>query len=235
MGRRNAINLYRQKEWAKYRAEQIKLHGGVCAHCFRSQDEVVLQVHHQDYTYGRLPWQYPHDECIVLCKGCHAQEHGTIRPSKDWWFIGEDDLGGLDGECEHCSKALRYAHMVSHPQWGTMIVGAQCCDKLTESTIASESHREYLNYIKRRKKFISSPNWEMDAAGVWSVERAAILIALVPTDGGKFCICLNRVKGKTEHATLLEAQMSAFDFVESGKAATYLIERQRKLEKQHQD
>ncbi|MBX3593392.1 hypothetical protein [Sphingomonas sp.] len=131
------MKLYRQREWAAYRREQIKLHGGVCAHCLRSGDEVVLQVHHESYVKGRLPWEYPYDECTVLCRGCHAKEHGEIMPSKDWEFVGEDDLGGLDGECEYCGKELRYTHMVTHPNWGTMIVGEKCCDNLTESTAST--------------------------------------------------------------------------------------------------
>lgn len=51
------MKLYRQKEWAAYRREQIKLHGGECAHCLRGADEVDLQVHHEKYVKGLLPWE----------------------------------------------------------------------------------------------------------------------------------------------------------------------------------
>ena len=223
------MKLYRQREWKAYCAEQIKLHGGVCAHCLRSGAEVVLQVHHTKYVKGRLPWEYPYDECEVLCRGCHAKEHGIIKPSKDWELIGQDDLGGLDGECEHCGTELRYTHMVTHPNWGVMIVGAVCCDKLTESTIGSEGHVDFLNYVNRRKTFIKSPKWEVAPSGVRSIERAGIAIEIVPTNDGKFHINLDGVKGKTDHATLLDAQISVFDYVESGKAAAYLAERRRKI------
>jgi hypothetical protein len=223
------MKLYRQREWKAYCAEQIKLHGGVCAHCLRAAPEVVLQVHHRDYVKGRLPWEYHYDECDVLCRGCHAKEHGIIMPSKDWEFIGEDDLGGLDGECEYCGKELRYTHMVSHPNWGTMIVGEKCCDNLTESTIGTEQHAEFLNYVNRRKTFIKSPKWFVAKNGVRSIDRAGIAIAIVPTDDGRFRFNLNDVKGKADHSTLLDAQISVFDYVESGKAAEYLAERRRKI------
>ena len=223
------MKLYRQREWKAYCAEQIKLHGGVCAHCLRAAPEVVLQVHHRNYVKGRLPWEYPYDECDVLCRGCHAKEHGIIMPSKDWEFIGEDDLGGLDGECEYCGKELRYTHMVTHPNWGTMIVGEKCCDNLTDSTIGTEQHAEFLNYVTRRKTFINSPKWFVAKSGVRSIDRAGITIAIVPTDDGKFRFNLDDVKGKADHATLLDAQISVFDYVESGKAAEYLAERRRKI------
>ena len=223
------MKLYRQREWKAYCAEQIKLHGGVCAHCLRAAPEVVLQVHHRQYVKGRLPWEYPYDECDVLCRGCHAKEHGIIMPSNDWEFIGEDNLGALEGECEYCGKELRYTHMVTHPNWGTMIVGEQCCDKLTETTIGSEAHVDFLNYVKRRKTFINSPKWFVALNGVRSIERAGIAIEIVPTDDGKFRFNLDDVKGKADHATLLDAQICVFDYVESGKAAEYLAERRRKI------
>jgi hypothetical protein len=223
------MQLYRQRQWKAYCAEQIKLHGGVCAHCLRGSPEVVLQVHHRDYIKGRLPWEYPYNECDVLCRGCHAKEHGKVMPSKDWEFIGEDDLGGLDGECEYCGKELRYTHMVTHPNWGTIIVGEKCCDNLTDSTVGTEQHAEFLNYVNRRKTFINSPKWFIAKNGVRSIERTGITIAIVPTDDGKFRFNLDDVKGKVDHATLLDAQISVFDYVESGKAAEFLAERRRKI------
>jgi len=223
------MKLYRQRAWKAYCAEQIKLHDGVCAHCLRSGTEVVLQVHHTKYEMGRLPWEYPYDECEVLCRGCHAKEHGIIMPSKDWEFIGEDDLGGLDGECEKCGKELRYTHMVTHANWGTMIVGEKCCDNLTESTVGTEQHAKFLNHVNRRKRFIDSPKWVVAPNGIRSIQRANIAIETVPTSDGTFSLNLDGVKGKAIHATLLDAQISVFDYVESGKAAQYLIERHRKI------
>jgi hypothetical protein len=222
------MKLYRHKLWLQYRTEQIKLHGGQCARCSRSSPEVVLQVHHLKYVEGRMPWEYPYNECEVLCKGCHAQEHGIIKPSKDWELIGEDDLGGLDGQCDHCGTELRYTHLVFHRSWGAMIVGAQCCDKLTETLIGSESHVEYLNYVSRRKNFIDSPKWKISSEGIRSIRRASIAIRIEPIEGGKFRIHLNKLKGKTKHDSVLDAQVSVFDFIESGKAKEYLTERRDK-------
>lgn len=223
------MKWYSDKRWKAYCAEQIALHSGVCSDCLRSGNEVVLQVHHINYVKGRMPWDYPYDECEVLCRGCHAKEHGIIMPSKDWVLIGEDDLGGLDGDCEKCHQKLRYAHMITHPNWGTMTVGAQCCDKLTELTIGSESHVEFLNYINRRKTFIDSSNWNTSIDRKMLIQRAGIKVQIESTEIGNFHVCLNGVKGNIKHATPLEAKIFAFDFIESGGAVKYLAERQRKI------
>ena len=38
-----------------------------------------------------------------------------------------------------------------------------------------------------------------------------------------------RTKGKVDHATTLDAQISAFNFIEGGEAAEYLAKRQEKI------
>jgi hypothetical protein len=215
------MRQYNHKEWKTYREQQIKLHDGRCAHCGRTNGEVVLQVHHLNYVSGRMPWEYPFDECEVLCRGCHAKEHGIIQPSEDWLSLGFDDLGGLDGVCDRCQKELRYAHMITHPLWGPMVVGEQCADKLTESTVGTEGHAEFLNYVQRRKTFVNSSRWKTATNSSKSIKRLDILIEIVGAESGPFLIYLNGVKGKVEHQTLLDAQIAAFDFIESGQAALY--------------
>src|SRR5712664_728131 len=76
---------YNRPEWRAFRTEVIRLHDGVCNRCQRGPDDgVTLQVHHNIYLPKRLPWQYPHESCEALCKGCHAQEHGKIMPQSGW-------------------------------------------------------------------------------------------------------------------------------------------------------
>ncbi|WP_148276526.1 hypothetical protein [Sphingobium sp. SYK-6] len=225
------MKLYRQKEWKAYCEQQIKLAGGRCAHCLRSRDEVVLQVHHRHYVKGRLPWEYPYDECDVLCQGCHAKEHGIIMPSKDWELIGHDDLGARDGKCDRCGQELRYTHMVFHPSWGTIIVGEKCCDNLTESTVGTDSHAEFLNYLERRKTFVGSNQWSVRDDGVRSIKRAGIRIEIAATDEGKFRVRLGGFQGKVDHDAFLDAQIWVFNYVESGEAATVLRGLQEKEKK----
>ena len=223
------MKLYRQKKWKAYCSQQIKLHGNRCCHCLRLGSEVVLQVHHRDYVTGRMPWEYPFEECEVLCKGCHAKEHSIIMPSKDWELIGQDDLGGLDGECDKCEKQLRYAHMISHEKWGVMIVRKICCDHLTESTIGSELHKDFLNYLTRRKKFVDPKNWAILEGERISGMRNEISIEISKNSDGKFLLCLNEKIGKKTHDSVLDAQIWLFDYIESGQTAEYFAQRKEKL------
>lgn len=109
-------NPYSNVQWIEFRNEMIELDGGVCKRCGRGiGDGVVLQVHHKAYRKGALPWEYSYSDCETLCKGCHGQEHGKVRPSFGWELLGTDDLGELSGVCEFCSTEIRYVFLFSIP------------------------------------------------------------------------------------------------------------------------
>lgn len=227
------MKLYSKKEWRAFAAEVIKLHKEQCSHCLSSRkDGAILQVHHIHYINGRKPWEYSCQECTVLCKGCHAKEHGIIMPTDGWTFIGKDDLGDLCGQCDNCDTKLRYTHLITHPNWGSMEVGIDCCDKLTETTEASDLHRDYINRLNRRKSFVNSPRWIRLKDKSMSIDHKDIFLMINQTKEGKFRIALNNVNGKKDYETFLDAQIKAFDFIEDGAAAAYLDERQRKVGEQ---
>jgi len=126
--------LYRNQKWQEF-GETVKTRDGwKCTKCNRGREDVILQVHHIRYKPGRLPWEYISSDCITLCKGCHAREHGLIEPSTGWVLISIDDLGDLNGICERegCGKDIRYEHLTYHPNWGYKVVGSTCIDYLTE-------------------------------------------------------------------------------------------------------
>ena len=75
--------LYRDKRWIKYREEILQMDEYSCVKCGRTTPEVTLQVHHKKYEKGKPPWDYPAKDCETLCRGCHAREHGVIRPNVD--------------------------------------------------------------------------------------------------------------------------------------------------------
>lgn len=147
------MKQYRTAEWKAFRKRVIDLAGGVCSKCKRDDlDGLVLQVHHLFYVAGRAPWEYNPEDCAVLCKGCHAAEHGIIAPFFGWDFHGWDDLGGLYGTCDCCGKSLRYLFLVGHPKWGTMEVGETCCDNLTSTQAASGHMDSRRRYISRKAR-----------------------------------------------------------------------------------
>ena len=216
------MNLYRHADWLRFRSEVIKLHGGCCARCLRSSDAdaVVLQVHHIAYLPGRKPWEYGHTECEALCKGCHAVEHGLIMPQSGWQLLGSDDLGDLVGNCELCSTELRYVYAIYHDAWGAMAVGIDCCDRLTETTAASEHHARYTKSVDMRKRFVKSKRWKIDHFGNHCIRQKRIDVRIVKL-GDQYAILMNDMTGRERFASILDAKIKAFDSIDTGKAIEY--------------
>jgi hypothetical protein len=222
------MNHYRRAEWRDFRDEVMLLHGGVCIRCSRGPaDGAVLQVHHKTYIAGRLPWQYWHDQCEALCKGCHAEEHGKILPRSGWEHFGCDDLGDLDGICDLCGTLIRYVFLVQHKGWGAMEVGEICCDHLTSTTFATEHMAAERKLIGRRVRFVFSSRWYTNKLGSPCIMQKHVLICVV-RDGEKYRLRLDGTTGKLQFNSVLEAKIKAFDVVESGTAGAYLHRAKRR-------
>lgn len=210
-------NQYRHKNREAFREEIIEADGFSCAVCGRSRDEVVLQVHHKEYLRGKLPWDYPHNLCETLCSGCHAREHGIIRPGHGWDLSCEDDLGDLLGSCELCGTSIRYVFHINHKHWEPMVVGTVCCDALTGTTEASE-HRKTL---ERQKRFIHSKRWQADPAGCCFLKQKKDLIIDILEDAEKYRIRMNGINGKKVFKTITAAKIFVFQSLETGAAQNF--------------
>jgi hypothetical protein len=175
-----------------------------------------------------MPWDYDYSDCETLCKGCHAVEHGKIMPLSGWYLQGSDDLGDLIGNCEWCDTQIRYVYAIIHPTWGSMAVGTDCCDKLTESEEASKHHKEYVKNRDKLKRFLSSSRWHSDEEGNQCIKRGG-LDAYIKHIDGQFFIKFGPVQGKMAWPTLLDAKIGAFNLIESGIVAEYLADRAVRL------
>lgn len=162
MHRKKIKKFYRNYKWIEFSNYVKKRDNYQCQSCMRSQEEVVLQVHHNIYRKEKLIWEYALSDCITLCKGCHAREHGLIEPISGWTLLSIDDLGGLDGICErkNCNTSIRYKHIAYHPQWGYKTVGSECIKFLTEEDKLKS--RQYLKLYKKISKVLNSTTWEKD-------------------------------------------------------------------------
>ncbi|SFX70333.1 MULTISPECIES: HNH endonuclease [Azotobacter] len=209
-------NLHADKKWAVFRARIIELDSGACLECGRTEaDGVVLQVHHKHYIRGRKPWEYDPSDCETLCKGCHAREHGEIRPSTGLEYIGEDDLGDLFGTCELCDTAIRYVHHIQHPHWEPMGVGTDCCDNLTGTEEATKARKR----LGRLRRFLTSSKWS-EKGGRHTIQHKGYKAAIV-AQAHFFRLEIDDVFGKQDHETLIEAKEFLFDFIDSGQAAEF--------------
>lgn len=153
--------LLRNHEWFSF-ADKVKARdGNKCAVCGRGEDSgVTLQVHHERYDPGLLPWEYPIEDCTTLCSGCHARDHGIIPPDNGWHLVSIDDLGDLGGHCERpgCGQEIRYEHLTYHPQWGYMKVGSTCVEHLTEEDQALVKTVERIR--NRAADFARNTEWK---------------------------------------------------------------------------
>lgn len=211
---------YKTTKWEAFRQEVIELDGGACRVCRRGEPEVVLQVHHQKYIPGKPPWDYAYSDCETLCKGCHAREHGIIRPAHGWEFLGYEDLGELIGSCELCGHPLRHQFYVHHERWGTMEVGTYCCDSLTDTELASNAVESQKRHEDRKRRFIRSTRWS-ERNGVHSIAQQKLTVRILPSPSG-FHIEMNGTRGKHSYPTLEEAKARVFEVIDSGEAQAYL-------------
>ena len=211
---------YRSKQWKAFRDEVLRLDGYRCGRCLRQHGEVVLQVHHKKYIPGRKPWEYSHDMCEAICKGCHAEEHGIIPPSSGWTLDGYDDLGDRSGHCDACGTELRYIFMVSHPNWAAMEVGTDCCDRMTGNAEASKFSAERVRLNNQRKRFVSSVRWRTLQSGGEMIQIKQLRILVYGIDG-QFAIKVNGHSGKRRFPAIVDAKGAVFDLLETKQIQRY--------------
>lgn len=151
---------YYNSNWLEFSNAVKRRDGYHCLKCGQKEPFVSIQTHHKVYKPGLEPWKYPLSDCITLCKGCHAREHGLIEPDCGWTLISIEDLGGLYGICERkgCGVEIRYEHITYHPQWGYKSVGSTCVEHLTqEDRFISQ---DVLKLFKNVSNFIDTSCWD---------------------------------------------------------------------------
>jgi 5-methylcytosine-specific restriction endonuclease McrA len=221
------MTQYGTNIWKEYRNSVIELEGNKCSVCGRGGNEVVLQVHHKKYINGLKPWEYATKDCITLCRGCHAAEHGIIQPKIGWEYQGDEDLGDLIGICENCGSSLRYVFYVYHKKWGTMEVGTHCCDSLTDTQIASNLVESQRRYDERKDRFIKSKRWIIEN-NEHKIKQNNFEIEINQV-GLEFFIKIQELKSNKPYKTIESAKTKAFDVIESGELMEYFKNHNIKL------
>lgn len=160
-------SAYRQPQWKEFSRKVIEAHQCRCSRCNRHEsDGATLQVHHTYYDPESFhkPWDYPLSTLEVLCKSCHAQEHGHIMPMEGWEYIDMEDMQEPSVECEYpnCTynDLLRYVHTVYHPKWGYLNVGCGHSDKLTGTNQATELEKAAKKRLTMFDGFLQEKRWQ---------------------------------------------------------------------------
>lgn len=232
------INEYRTSKWKQLREKVLTRDGYKCARCGKTEN---LQVHHIKYHTGKKAWEYPIEELITYCKGCHAQEHGHTMPQSGWIYCGMDDLEDLIGECEVCGSALRYEHEIYHKAWGYLIVGSQCADRLTSTSDASEYEEKIKKQANRLQRYLRSPRWKcrknchsisFDNYGIAIFDNKFdfTLVINYPIISHDKPTTYRKIKGKGRYKSLEEAKIKAFNVITSGSLTRYM--KSKKLDKE---
>lgn len=115
-----ATMTYREQllhpNWQRKRLEIMQRDDFKCRAC--GDDELTLHVHHKQYVKGRLAWEYPNDELVTLCEGCHEVAHEEMTQLRaviaklpvDGPRSVSDAYGVLAGWA-HQSQGLDFAHV----------------------------------------------------------------------------------------------------------------------------
>lgn len=233
------VKSYRSEQWYVIRERVITRDGFCCARCGKPSNEVELQVHHLHYIKGRKAWEYPDQELITMCKGCHAQEHGHIMPQSGWEYQGEEDLGDLCGTCELCGSELRYAHSIYHEKWGYMIVGALCADRLTGSSEASEYEEKRKKLARRLRTYINSPQWKHRKNGyfrdfdgfrikIWDHDLYCNIQIGFSYINERGYLIRKDLSSNIKYTSVEEAKVKAFEVITNGKLKAYISKYKKK-------
>lgn len=67
-------------QWQRKRLDVFNERGFKCEKC--GNDKEQLNVHHKEYQKGKLIWEYPNSELMVLCKSCHTAIHSKDKVSQ---------------------------------------------------------------------------------------------------------------------------------------------------------
>lgn len=223
----------RDKRWYEKRHKIIERDNYTCSRCGRHLPDNQLQVHHLHYHDDRKAWEYEDFELITLCKHCHAEEHGHIQPTYGWAYEGMDDLEDLIGECDYCHTSIRYAHLISHPDWGFMTVGSQCAEKLTSEVGLSNREEEAKKLAQRYRRYMKSPKWKTRKNGhfmdfddyhikIWengSLYSLEIVFSL--WDRHTLKHRYEKKRGKQKYSSLEDAKTQAFKVITDGSFIRY--------------
>jgi len=203
---------YARQEWRTYRVRCIEAVDGLCQMCGRGKDDgKTMQVHHPYYVRGRKPWEYPIEHCVVLCRGCHAEQHGLIMPRDGWTVLYSDlDSNSPQGpfECENCSRDIMWLVTIYHPEWGDAIVGTECAENLSlgSEMVALKS------YHRRLTTFVSSPRWGVTPKGFKIHQKGHN--ALVFAFRGGYRIKIGDDWGRITFDTIEAAKHRIFEVIE---------------------
>ncbi len=103
---------YKHPKWQMRRLDYIRtvtefyeLTTPICEFC--QSDNKQLHVHHLAYEKGKMIWEYPDDDLILLCDDCHKEwheKHTRIKKSIKRIESKSEKIYDFDKICEILAK-----------------------------------------------------------------------------------------------------------------------------------
>jgi hypothetical protein len=81
------IEKLQDPQWQKKRLEIMSRDGFQCIKC--SSKTNTLTVHHFYYISGRMPWEYPSQSMVTLCRKCHVEGNDDSCPRPSYFYLWE--------------------------------------------------------------------------------------------------------------------------------------------------
>jgi hypothetical protein len=103
-----------------------------------------------------------------------------------------------------------------------MAVGEICCDRFTESTLASDCRKFGL----RKESFINSARWASKKDGSQTIVQMNELMSIMPFEGN-WQIVIDGYKGKKVFKSRDAAKSMLFDLIETGDVKKYLTSKRK--------
>ncbi len=135
-------------------------------------------------------------------------------PHRGWLIAGNAVDGGSPvHRCEMCNKPdIRYLHPVTHPDYGDLIVGSECADKMTMDARA-KYERHNLEKTKNKRQHFIRNGWQQTHKNVWqrTYHHSWDVKIINHNNYYRYCV-LNNIR-PWHFKTLDDAKNAAFDYI----------------------
>jgi len=96
------IEKLQDPQWQKKRLEIMSRDGFQCIKC--SSKTNTLTVHHFYYISGRMPWEYPDQSMVTLCRKCHVEGNDDSCPRPAYFSSWEHSA------CFEIERQIQLSH-----------------------------------------------------------------------------------------------------------------------------
>lgn len=134
-------------------------------------------------------------------------------PHKGWLIAGQaQDGGGPIHRCEMCNKPdIRYLHPVYHPEYGSLTVGSECADKMTDDA-KIRFERKQLEQSKNKLHYYCDQGWDEVVNNNWMRTYHGYTVSITYTNG-HYRYAIFADKRPWHFKTMDEAKRASFDYI----------------------